>query len=293
VRDRAAAGRHVSTAKRAGNWASFVKVEHTLFSLPVMVAGAVLAAGALPDLAVLGWILMAGVGARTLAMALNRLIDREVDAANPRTADRELPSGQMSLAEGWGIAAFGLVVYTLACWNLPPICRVLAPLPVLVFVIYPYLKRVTPFAHLGIGTALAIAPLGGWVAVRGDLGQLGAAWLLALFTLFWVAGFDVIYATLDQESDRRTGVRSLPAWLGSQRALRVSAGFHALAVVALAVLYFRFLTGPIAGFGVGVVALLLFAEQRLADRVNLAFFRINIVVGFAVLAVVALGVTGV
>lgn len=282
----------MSAATRAANWASFVKLEHTLFSLPVMFAGAFLAAGALPPLSLLGRVLMAGVGARTLAMALNRLIDRQVDAANPRTADRELPSGRMSLAEGWGIAALGLLVYALACWSLPPICRVLAPLPVLVFVIYPYLKRVTPFAHLGIGMALALAPLGGWVAVRGDLHQLGAALWLAGFTLFWVAGFDVIYATLDQESDRRTGLRSLPAWLGSQRALRVSAGFHALAVVALAVLYFRFLAGPIAGLGVGMVALLLFAEQRLADRVNFAFFQINIAVGFAVLTIVVLGVTG-
>jgi len=283
----------MTPSTRAASWASFVKVEHTLFSLPVMFAGAVLAAGGLPDLVVLGWVLLAGVGARTLAMALNRLIDREVDAANPRTAGRELPSGRMTLAEGWGIAAFGLLVYALACWNLPPICRVLAPLPVLVFVIYPYLKRITPFAHLGIGTALALAPLGGWVAVRGDLGQLAAALWLAAFTLFWVAGFDVIYATLDQESDRHTGIRSLPAWLGSQRALRVSGGFHALAVVALAVLYSRFLTGPIAGLGVGLVALLLFAEQRLAGRVNLAFFQINIAVGFAVFAVVLLGVIGV
>lgn len=283
----------MSATTRAAHWASFVKVEHTLFSLPVMFAGAVLAAGALPRLEVLGWILLAGVGARTLAMALNRLIDREADAANPRTAARELPSGRMSLAEGWGIAAFGLLVYAIACWNLPPICRALAPLPVLVFVIYPYLKRVTPFAHLGIGAALALAPLGGWVAVRGDLERLDPAWLLAAFTLFWVAGFDVIYATLDQESDRRTGIRSLPAWLGARNALRVSAGFHALAVVALAVLYYRFLAGPISGFGVGLVALLLFAEQRLADRVNFAFFQINIAVGFAVFAVVMLGVNGV
>ncbi len=280
----------MSTATRAGNWASFVKVEHTLFSLPVMFAGAVLAAEGLPGSGVLVWILLAGVGARTLAMALNRLIDRRVDAANPRTASRELPSGKMSTAEGWGIATLGLLVYALACWNLPPICRQLAPLPVLVFVVYPYLKRITPFAHLGIGTALALAPLGGWVAVRGDLEQLGAAWLLAAFTLFWVAGFDVIYSTLDQESDRHTGIRSLPAWLGSHNALRVSAGFHTLAMIALAVLYSRFLTGPIAGFGVVLVALLLFAEQRLADRVNLAFFQINIAVGFAVFALVMFGV---
>ena len=282
----------MSTRARAARWASFVKLEHTLFSLPVLFAGAFLAAGGLPVDSI-GWILLAGAGARTLAMALNRLIDRQADADNPRTAGRELPAGQMRPAEGWGIAAQGLLVYMLACSRLPPICWVLAPLPVLVFVIYPYLKRFTPFAHLGVGVALALAPLGGWVAVRGNLEQLEAALWLAAFTLFWVAGFDVIYATLDEGSDRRTGIRSLPAWLGSAHALRVSAAFHALALVALAVLYFRFLSGPIAAIGVGLVALLLIAEQRLADRVNFAFFQINIAVGFAVLTVVVLGVIGI
>lgn len=282
----------MSLATRFANWASFIKVEHTLFSLPVMFAGTILAAGGWPPASLLGWVLLAGIGARTLAMALNRLIDHNVDADNPRTASRELPAGRMTLAEGWGIAGAGLLLYALACWNLPRICQVLAPLPVAVFVIYPYLKRLTPFAHLGIGTALALAPLGGWVAVRGNLEDLAAPLLLAGFTLFWVAGFDVIYATLDEDSDRRTGIQSLPAWLGAQRARRVSGLFHIVAAAALAALYSGFLGGLFAGIGVALVALLLVAEQRLADRVDFAFFQINIVVGFAVFGVVLLGVNG-
>jgi len=258
----------------------------------VMFAGAVLAAAAIPAAALLGWVLLAGVGARTLAMALNRLIDRNVDAANPRTADRELPAGRMGVGEGWGIAAAGLFIYVAACWNLPPICRLLAPIPVAVFVIYPYLKRITPFAHLGVGVALALAPVGGWVAVRGDLAHMAAPILLGLFTLFWAAGFDVIYATLDEESDRRNGIRSLPSWLGNAAALRVSAAVHVVAMVALAILYGLFLSGALAGVALVAVALLLLAEQRLAARVNFAFFQINIVVGFAVFVLVLLGVNG-
>ncbi|NKB88906.1 MAG: 4-hydroxybenzoate octaprenyltransferase [Acidobacteria bacterium] len=279
-------------SSRLRNWASFIKVEHTLFSLPVMFAGTFLAARQTPEPQLLLWVLLAGVGARTLAMALNRLIDRHADAANPRTADRELPVGKMTVGEGWGIAAGGLAIYAWSCSNLPPICQQLAPVPVLVFVAYPYLKRFTPLAHLGIGLALALAPLGGWVAVRGDLVNITPAILLSAFTLLWVAGFDIIYATLDEDSDRATGIRSMPAWLGTATALRVSMAFHAVAVVALGTLYAMFLDGLFAGVAVVLVAVLLFLEQRLAHRVNFAFFQINIVVGFAVLGVVLLGIQG-
>jgi 4-hydroxybenzoate polyprenyltransferase len=283
----------MSVRGRTANWASFVKVEHTLFSLPVLFAGAILAARGWPGPTLLGWILLAGIGARTLAMALNRLIDRRVDADNPRTANRELPAGRMTVAEGRAIAAAGLLAYAFACWQLPPLCRWLAPVPVAVFVMYPYLKRVTPFAHFGVGLALALAPLGGWVAIRGDLASPEPVLWLAAFTLLWVAGFDVIYATLDAESDRRTGIRSLPSWLGVAGALRISALAHLLAVVALVLLYSRFLAGTMAGIGVIVVVALLLAEQRLAAHVNFAFFQINIAVGFVVLGVVVFGVYGI
>lgn len=280
-------------ASRALTWASFVKLEHTLFSLPVLFGGAVLAARGLPDLAVLFWIALAGTGARTLAMALNRLIDRRIDARNPRTAGRELPAGRMSVAEAWGVAVAGAALYVLACLQLPPICLRLSPIPVAVFVLYPYLKRFTPLAHYGVGLALALAPVGAWVAVRGDLQAMRPALLLAAFTWLWVAGFDVIYATLDERFDREHGLYSLPGRLGSGAALKISAVTHLLAVSALVVLYARFLSGALALALLVAVAAVLLAEHRLASRVDLAFFQLNLVVGFLVLAFVVAGVLGI
>lgn len=279
-------------ASRAGTWASFVKIEHTLFSLPVLFGGAFLAADGVPGLPVLAWIALAGAGARTLAMALNRIIDRHIDADNPRTAVRELPAGRMTLAEAWGVAAAGLAVYLAACLQLPPLCLQLSPVPVAVFVAYPYLKRLTSLAHFGIGLALGLAPLGAWVAVTGSLAGSEPALWLALFTWLWVAGFDIIYATLDEAFDRGSGLHSLPGRLGRGPALAVSATVHVVAIGALTMLYLRHLSGVVSLLALVVVGGLLATEQRLAHRVDLAFFHINIVVGFAVLAFVALGVAG-
>jgi len=280
-------------ASRPLTWASFVKLEHTLFSLPVLFGGAVLAAAGMPEPMTLVWITLAGTGARTLAMALNRLIDRRIDARNPRTAGRELPAGRMSVAEAWGIAIAGAVLYIAACAQLPPICLWLSPVPVAVFVLYPYMKRFTPLAHYGVGLALALAPLGAWVAVRGELGGLQPALWLAGFTWFWVAGFDIIYATLDEQFDREHGIQSLPGRFGARTALRISQATHLLAVLSLVVLYARFLSGPLALATLVILAAVLAAEQRLASRVNLAFFQLNLVVGFLVFGFVVLGVIGI
>ena len=282
-------------AARLFTWASFVKFEHTLFSLPLLYAGAVLAAAqGKPGWWTILWILGAGTGARTAALGLNRIIDRRIDGRNPRTASRELPRGAMRLSEAWIIVGAGSVLYLLSCWLLWPICLVLSPVPLAVFVIYPYLKRVTPFAHLGVGSALALAPLGGWVAVTGsvsDPSPVPVLWL-ATFTLLWVAGFDIIYATLDLDFDREAGLHSLPAVVGRRPALLIAALSHILAVAALAGLYSVALTGPLAIFGIIALALVLSAEHWLAERVNLAFFHLNILVGFLVLAVVVAGVLG-
>lgn len=246
----------------------------------------------MPPVATLVWIALAGTGARTLAMALNRIIDRRIDALNPRTADRELPAGRMTLSEAWTVAAAGAALYLIACLQLPPLCLWLAPIPVAVFALYPYLKRFTPLAHLGVGVALALAPLGAWVAVRGDLQQLEPALWLALFTWAWVAGFDIIYATLDEDFDRAGRLHSLPVELGARRALWVSRLLHGVAVVALVVLYERFLGGTVALLALAALAAVLIAEQRLASRVHLAFFQLNLVVGFLAFAVVLFGIAG-
>jgi 4-hydroxybenzoate polyprenyltransferase len=268
---------------------SFVKFEHTLFSLPLLIAGAFLGAGGVPEARPLAWVVVAGTGARTLAMALNRILDRAIDARNPRTADRELPSGRMTLARAWGVAGAGLALFYAAVLQLPPLCLALSPIPLAIFAGYPLLKRFTPLAHFGVGAALGFGPIGAYVAVTNEVLPLGAVHLLAAFTLLWVAGFDVIYATLDEEFDRREGLRSLPAALGRRRALAVAALVHAAAFAALLALTLRFLAGTPAWLLLGVVGALLAWEHRTAHAVDLAFFRINILVGFAVLALVWVG----
>ncbi len=237
-------------------------------------------------------VLVAGIGARTAALALNRIIDRRFDAANPRTAERELPRGVMSLTEAWALAMVGAVVYAGAAWVIAPICLALAPIPLAVFVGYPYLKRFTSWCHLGVGLGLAMAPLGGWFAARLSFADVGPSLLLAGFTLGWVAGFDVIYATLDRVHDRAAGVHSLPASHGRRGALVISQAMHGVAWGLLAALVVWRLNVVAALPFLLIVAGLLVWEQRKAHDVDLAFFRINVWVGFAALAVVVAGLVG-
>lgn len=280
------------TSSRVVTWASFVKLEHTLFSLPMLYAGAVIAAGAFPDLRTALWILGAGTGARTAAMGLNRIIDRNIDARNPRTDVRELPRGAMKLAEAGGVVAGGLALYMVSCFMLSPVALALSPVPLAAFVIYPYMKRFTSLAHFGVGAALAFAPLGGFVAVTGSSADSVAVLWLAGFTLFWVAGFDIIYATLDIDFDHAEGLQSLPVRLGRRPALAVSLFVHVLAVGCLVGLFVEDLSGGLAIAGIVATAAVLAAEHWLAARVNLAFFQLNIIVGFLVLGVVWAGKRG-
>jgi 4-hydroxybenzoate polyprenyltransferase len=290
---RAGGGTLQAPVGRLRTWGRFVRFEHTLFSLPLLFAGVLLGAGGLdvpPSL--LGLVLLAGTGARTAALGLNRIIDRRIDAANPRTATRELPSGAMGLGEARALTAAGAVVYAVAAWWIAPICLALAPIPLAVFTAYPYLKRWTPWCHLGVGLGLAMAPLGGWFAARLESSDLAPPLLLGLFTLAWVAGFDVIYATLDEEFDRKAGVRSLPARYGRWAALRIARVLHALAWTALGALVFWRLAWPAAVLPLLVVGALLVWENARARDIDLAFFRINVWVGFAALLTVVAGVAG-
>jgi 4-hydroxybenzoate polyprenyltransferase len=258
----------------------------------MLFAGVVLGAGLRPPARLLFLVLVAGVGARTAAMALNRVIDRRLDAGNPRTAARELPSGSIGLVEAWALIAAGALLYLAAAWRLAPICLALAPIPLAVFVLYPYLKRVTPWCHLGVGLALAMAPLGGWFAARLSFEDAGPALLLGGFTLGWVAGFDVLYATLDEAHDRSAGIRSLPACYGRPAALRASRALQAGGWALLATLVLWRLAWPAALLPLLAVGALLAWEQRRADDLDLAFFRINVWVGFLALATVVAGVWG-
>jgi 4-hydroxybenzoate polyprenyltransferase len=274
---------------RAITYARFVKVEHTVFSLPMLFAGAWLAAAGYPGTQTILLIILAGFGARVVALALNRIIDRRIDARNPRTAIRELPRGHMNATEAWLVTLVGLAAYLAAAALLSPICLLLTPVPLAIFVLYPTMKRFTFLAHLGVGLGLAVAPLGAWMAVRQTFAGSGPALLLGAFTLFWVAGFDIIYATLDVDFDRAAGLHSMPSRLGIPRALLVSGIFHVAAFASLAALTLWKLRTPLAGLCLAVIGILLFLEHRQGRDVETAFFRINAIIGFAVLVLVLAG----
>ncbi|HVS01557.1 MAG TPA: UbiA-like polyprenyltransferase [Thermoanaerobaculia bacterium] len=257
-----------------------IQFEHTLFALPFAFLGMVLAAGGLPPWRTIGWIAVAMVGARSAAMAFNRLVDRRLDAANPRTAGRALPAGELrpGFVAAFVVASCGLLV--LAAWRLNPLALALSPLALAVLLLYSYSKRFTALCHLWLGLALAGAPLGAWIAVRGDVGWTPA--LLAAVVVCWVAGFDVLYALQDVELDRRAGLSSLPARVGVGPALVVSALLHALMLVLLALLP-RVYPPGLGGFywlGVAGCGLLLVYQHWIVrpgdlSRLNAAFFTAN------------------
>lgn len=268
---------------KLADYVRFVKLEHTVFSLPMVLAGAFLAVGGVPPYGVLALILLAAASARTAALALNRIIDRGLDALNPRTRSRELPAGRITLGESLALVAAAVAVYAGSAYAICPLVFKLSPVPLAVFVIYPYMKRFTPLCHLGVGAALGLAPVGGYVAAACSLERLGPAVLLGLFTLFWVAGFDVIYATLDEQFDRTHGVHSLVVRLGRSRALRAAALMHAVAFAFLAALLPALDAASLPTLGLLIaVGVLLYLEHRLVDDVELAFFKINAALGFVV-----------
>jgi 4-hydroxybenzoate polyprenyltransferase len=255
-----------------------VKFEHTIFALPFAYLGSWLAASGPPPLKVGLLILGAMVGARTAAMAFNRIADAKIDALNPRTAGRPIPSGRLSPAAAWFVCLAAAAVFFLASWALNPLALALSPLALGVILSYSYTKRFTATAHLILGLALAIAPIGGWVAVRGELELLPL--VLGAGVLFWVAGFDVLYACQDESFDRRHGLYSLPARWGTASAFRAAGFFHFLAFLFFA------LTGRLAnlgGFyfsGLTLVFIFLFLEHLIISPQNLsrlqtAFFTLN------------------
>ncbi len=279
---------------------SFVKIEHTLFSLPVIFAGMAFGLHAnavsgveVPDLwAKVLLILGAATGARTIGFAVNRIVDRHIDARNPRTRMRELPSGRMKLRDAYMVLIGAAILYVGCAAGLNSVCLLLSPIPAAVFAIYPYLKRFTSLAHVGLGASLALGPLGGYFAVRPSLHGSLPAIFLSLFTWTWAAGFDIIYSTSDEAFDRKEGLHSLPARFGSKRALQISSAAHLAAFLLLAAVYLVAFRGSVtAGVLLLIAGVLLYLEQRKSDNVQLAFFKINAVIGFVVLLFVIVGVT--
>lgn len=264
----------------------FIKIEHTLFSLPLIYAGVFLAAETMPSVELLVLVLVAATGARTTAMTLNRIIDAEIDKRNLRTKDREIPAGIMSKIEAFGVLIAGLAVYFVTAYFISWFCFILSPIPLIIFIVYPYAKRFTALAHFGVGLGLSMAPLGGWFAVKGSLDDFFIGILLPLFTFFWATGFDIIYSTLDEKFDRAAGLYSFPSRLGKEKVLQISAFLHILAFTILVLLFVLSVQSLVAFPFLLIAGFLLYLEQKKSSDVELAFFKINAFIGFVVLVMV-------
>jgi 4-hydroxybenzoate polyprenyltransferase len=259
-------------------FARLVKIEHTIFALPFAYVGAFLAVNATPSGHDLLWVTLAMVGARSLAMALNRLIDAGIDARNPRTVGREIPSGQLSVAQVLVFCLASLALFLAAVWQLDPLVHWLWPIPVAGFVVYPYLKRFTWLCHFWLGAVDGLAPVGAWVAITGRLPW--QAWLLGAAVALWVAGFDLFYALFDEEVDRREGLHSIVTRFGVRGAFVGARLAHAATVACLVAAGLGLTVGALYWLGVAGVALLLAYEHSLVHpddlrRLDTAFFTMN------------------
>lgn len=280
--------------QRASDYLRLVKFSHSIFALPFALQGAWLAAGGVPGLGTLGWIVVCAVAARTAAMAFNRLVDRHIDAKNPRTSSREIPAGVLAVREASLLVVGSSAVFCWSAFQLNSLAGWLS-FPVLaVLLFYSYVKRFSFLAHIVLGIALALAPLGAWVAVRGDIsGPLLPVLALALAVTTWVSGFDLIYACQDVDFDRDQGLHSIPARFGVPAALRLSTLLHIGTIVALAVVGVAAGLGWVYALAVSLAAGLLVWEHRIVrpddlSRVDLAFFTLNGWVGVALFVGLAL-----
>jgi 4-hydroxybenzoate polyprenyltransferase len=267
---------------------SFTKVEHTIFSLPLLFAGAWIGAGGMPTVKALLLITLAGVGARTFGMAANRIFDKKIDAKNPRTQNRELPSGKLSTAQGIGVAVTGLVLYFLACFLLGLLVLKLSLFPLIPLAVYSLLKRFTPLCHYGIGVCLAVAPMAAFIAVTNSLAFPPILILLAIFAFCWISGFDIIYALMDIEFDRANKVRSLPAALGPAGAQYVAAFTHLVSFAALVMIWSA--VGGLFSFVALLISAAAFGAGYLQSiPVPVRFFPISAIAGIAGAMVVLFG----
>jgi 4-hydroxybenzoate polyprenyltransferase len=270
-------------------FASLVKIEHTVFALPFAYIGALLCVQAVPSGHDLVWITLAMVGARSLAMGLNRIIDAEIDARNPRTATRELPAGVLSRVQVVVFCALAFGVYLLACFQLDPIVRWLWPIPLVGFVVYPYLKRFTWLSHLWLGAVDGLAPVGAWVAITGRLPW--EAWALGAAVAVWIAGFDLFYSLFDRDVDVAQGLHSFAVRFGVHGTFWGARLLHAATVVLLVAVGLGLGLGWLYWLGVATVALLLAYEHSLVRpgdlrRLNAAFFTVNGVISVVFFAFV-------
>ena len=286
-------GQTFDSVSRLARYANFVKLPHTVFALPFALVGATLASYRSPvTLGTLGWIVLAFTSVRFAAMGFNRIVDRDIDARNPRTAGRELPSGALGVREAGVAVAVAAAVFMLAASRLNPLCAALSPLALFWVLFYSYTKRFTRWSHLVLGIGLAIAPVGGYLAVAGAWSE--PWWMLvalAVAVATWVGGFDILYALQDVSFDRENRLHSVPAAFGERRALSIARDLHGLTVVALGLAGIGAGAGIVYFIGVAVAALLLLYEHSLVkpddfSRLDAAFFTMNGVISIVFLGFV-------
>jgi len=264
--------------RRISLFLEMIKFSHTIFALPFALTGALMAAGGVPSLRKVFWIIVAMTGARTAAMGLNRLIDASIDAQNPRTSGRAIPSGLVSRGTAVGFIIAAVLLLLVAAWRLNPLCLSLAPVAIFFLVLYSYCKRFTSLAHVVLGVCLGAAPVGAWIAVRGDIALPPI--LLGGAVLCWVAGFDVLYALQDIDFDRKAGLHSIPVSFGVKGSLMIARGLHLAMLLLLLLLHFFMGLGIFFMLGIVASAILLFYEHWLLrggdlGKLDVAFFTAN------------------
>ena len=268
-----------------------IKFEHTVFALPFAIMSAFIASGGVPPLPKLGWILVAMVGARSCAMAFNRLADAEIDSENPRTAMRAIPAGLITKAAVWVFTLVSAGLLVIAAWRLNPLAFALSPVALAVIMLYSYTKRFTSLSHFWLGLALSISPVGAWIAIKGQFDWTPI--VLCGVVLLWTAGFDIIYACQDVNFDKKHGLHSVPARIGIRSALWLSSILHVIAVGLLFCIPLLTELGVFYYIGVGIVVCIFIYEHAIVkpndlSRVNLAFFTLN---GMISLVLMALSIT--
>ncbi len=275
----------------------FVKIEHTLFSLPVVFSGTFLALnGRSLTFREFWWIALATFAARSAGFGFNRILDGEIDAKNERTKGREIPSGQISRVQAWVFTWANAALFVFCASRLSALCAALSVLPLTMFFVYPFLKRKTVWCHLGLGLAWGVAPMGGWLAVSPQIfpfSQMMPGFLLSGFCVFWVAGFDIVYALLDEKFDRENGVFSMPGLLGAANALRLARIFHFISILFLGTLVQSHLKGPVSFMFLGISgALLSVSHFRVENEplsppvIDFAFFKVNAALAFVIFLMV-------
>ena len=269
---------------------SDIKIEHTIFALPFAVMSAFLAAGGMPETEKLVWIVVCMVGARSAAMAFNRIVDARFDAKNPRTRERALPSGQVSVGSYLVFLIASSALFVFSAWMLNLLAFYLSPVALVIVFFYSLTKRFTAFSHFWLGLAISIAPVGAWVAIREEISFTSL--LLGAAVVFWLIGFDILYSCMDVEADRVNRLHSIPQRLGVETALKLAFASHVVMVVLLLLLWeLTVLLGGVYLAGVGLVACLLVYEHSMVkkddlSKVNRAFFNVNGIISLGLMAFV-------